>query len=477
MIHTLTNGAARVAPPGAAGPASLVVGRAMDRACGARAIPGNAVRHFATGTAAFDAMRDMIRQARHVIHFENYIMRNDATGRSFGDLLITAAARGVAVKVLYDRVGSGRTPAAFFRRLRDAGVDVRGFGRFRPLHALEFLSRDHRKYLAVDGRVAVLGGMCIGDEWAGAGRWEGRPWRDTAIQVRGPAVSALELTFGRVWAASGAPLTVDGVPPAVEPCGDATVRVIDGVPGRFRVHRAVELLATGAANRLWVTEAYLLPPQTMYATLLAAARDGVDVRLLLPGHSDVWGFSAISRVGYRELLAAGVRIWEWRGPMLHSKTVLADGTWFKVGSSNLNASSLRHNQELDVLIEDKAIVRDAAAQFRVDLSQSVEVVLRRTRVLGLPLKGLTASAPPPGASSGRPKSAGERSRQAVASLRQVAEGARRSLSGAMVFGLLGTAALLVALPRTMSYLLAFACLWAGGSAAWRYFEWRRQAED
>lgn len=353
---------------------------------------------------------------------------------------------------------------------------MRRFNPFRLLHPDLVLTRDHRKYVGADGRVALVGGVCIGDEWAGDPARHRLPWRDTAVEIRGPAVSMLESTFARIWDASGPPLGDLDLEAQVQSCGDAVVRVIEGAPGHFRAFRTVQLLATAAAERLWITEAYLLPPQAMYASLLAAARDGVDVRLLLPGRSDVPVVTALSRVGYRELLDAGVRIWEWRGPMLHSKTVLGDGSWFKVGSSNLNALSLRYSHELDVLIEDAEMTREAAGQFRLDLAQSVEIVRRRPhRVLGLLSGGVTPAVPARPAS--HRESAVERSRRAVATLQQVAVGATRSLGGAVVFGLLGAAALLVAVPRVMSYLMAAACLWLAGSAALRYVERRRQAGD
>jgi cardiolipin synthase len=257
------------------------------------------------------------------------------------------------------------------------------------------------------------------------------------------------------------------------------VRVIDGVPERLRVYRTVELLAAGARERLWITDAYMLPPQVMYASFIAAARDGVDVRQLLPGRSDIPLLNTYARQGYRQLLQAGVRIWEWAGAMLHAKTVIADGTWLKVGSSNLNVSSLWSNYEVDVLVEDQRATLEAVGQFRTDLARSVEIVLREPRwaprrlaaVVPQPA-GTGAAAPAPARLTTR-----ERSRRAVVTLAHVAAGARRSLAGATVFALAGVGALLLVLPRQMAYILAFVAFWLGGSAAWHFLREHRRPDE
>src|SRR5947209_14717989 len=165
--------------------------------------------------------------------------------------------------------------------------------------------------------------------------------------MRGSAVPALDRAFGRVWRRAGAPLPPDELVGSVDAAGGCTARVVEGVPGGARIYRAVQLLAAGAAQRLWITDAYLIPPAPLYASLLDAARDGVDVRLLVPGTSDVPVVRNFTRVGYRELLRAGVRVFEYQGPMLHAKTLVADRRWARVGSSNLNVSSLLTNYELE----------------------------------------------------------------------------------------------------------------------------------
>src|SRR6266702_2645282 len=172
-----------------------------------------------------------------------------------------------------------------------------------------------------------------------------------------------------------------------------------GVPGQARVYRAVQLLAATAAERLWITDAYLIAPPPLYASLLDAARDGVDVRVLVPGTSDLPVLRNFTRVGYRELLRAGVRIFEYQGPMIHAKTMLVDRRWARVGSSNLNASSLLTNYELDLVAECEELTEALASQFRRDLAASSEIVLQPRRVplpprlVGAPAEGAGAAAP------------------------------------------------------------------------------------
>jgi cardiolipin synthase len=453
--------------------------RGLDRAAGARLIPGNAVRHLIDGPQAYGAMLELIGTAHRWVHFENYIIRSDRTGQMFADHLIAAVKRGVRVRVLYDHFGSWRTRRSYWTALRNAGAAVRAHNPVNPLRPVRSLRRDHSKYVATDGVGAVVGGICIGDEWAGSQEQNRAPWRDTAALVTGPAVPALEYAFVRRWQAAGGRDT-EKIPAEPEPCGDATVRVIDGVPGRGRLYRTIELLVTAAQERVWITDAYMLVPSPLYASLLAAARDGVDVRLLLPGKTDLPWIRDLTRVGYRELLDAGVRVWEWYEPVLHAKTVVVDDHWFKVGSSNLNPSSLFANHEMDVLVDQKEATAKAIHQFRRDLGKAVEIVRRPRRVpekLAARLPPAIVRSQPAAPMSLPPATARELSRRAAVTLRHVAGGARRSITGAVFFVSLGLGALFVLLPRIMAYAVAAAAFWLSVSAAWQYFQRRRYHDE
>ena len=449
--------------------------RALDRACAARAIPGNDVTHLADGPRTMEAILALIDGARDTVHFENYIIRSDGAGERAADALIAAARRGATVRVLYDALGCRWTRRAYWRRLTTGGVAVRRFHPINPFRPIRTLRRDHRKYVAADGRRAIVGGMCIGDEWVGRPDDGGEAWRDTAVEVCGPAVTALDLTFLRRWTQTGADGTETTVSTPAEACGAAQVRVIDGIPGRLRLVRAVELLAASAAERLWLTDAYLIPPISLYATLISAARDGVDVRILVPGRTDLPVVRALTRAGYRELLAAGVRIWEWHGPMLHAKTVLVDDRWFKVGSSNLNPSSLISNYEIDLLVDDVPTADAAARQFRRDLADAVEIVLRPRQAPRRLADRLPPAVVPE--TRGRPPRRASRDlpERAVLQVRQVAGGARRSIAGTILFALVGWGVLLLTLPRIMAYFLAAVAFLLAGGGAWHVFvRWRHR---
>jgi len=435
---------------------------AMDRATGARPIGGNQLQHHPDSARALDAMLDLIARAEQWIHFENYIIRDDRTGRRFAEALAARARAGVRVRVVYDALGSVGTSRRYWRGLREAGAEVRAFHPLLSRHVLDTFLRDHRKLLVTDGARAILGGLCIGDEWAGDPARQRLPWRDTMVAVCGPAAAAADRAFARVWerAGTGEPLPSDELEADPAECGSSTVRVVAGAPGRARVYRAVQLLAASARERLWITDAYLIAPPPLYAALLDAARSGVDVRLLVPGTSDLPVLRDFTRGGYRELLRAGARIFEWQGPMLHAKTLLADQRWARVGSSNLNVSSLLGNYELDLLADCEELTAELAHQFLRDLAHSREIVVRPRRRL-LPPRLTTAPPPSPATANAPPLPASPHKRSGyelgavtLVALRRVAGGVRRTLAGTAALGFLTLGALLLAFPRVMSILLA-----------------------
>ena len=425
---------------------------ALDRAAGARPIDGNRLEHYPDSPLAIDAMLAAVAAARRWVHLENYIIRDDATGTRFADALIERARAGVHVRVLYDALGSFGTSSRFWRRLTQAGAEVRAFSPLLTLRPFDLLARDHRKLLVADGGWAMLGGLCIGDEWVGDPARGRRPWRDTMVAVSGPAAAAFDGAFARIWSRTGAPLPPDELDADPAPAGTSTVRAVEGVPGRARVYRAVELLAASAAERLWITDAYLIAPAPLYASLLDAARSGVDVRLLVPGASDLPVLRTFTRVGYRELLRAGVRVYEYQGPMIHAKTMVVDRRWARVGSSNLNVSSLLTNYELDLTAECEQLTEELARQFRHDLASSSEIVLQPRRT---PLPPRLVDAPVQEAGDTPHKRSGyELGAVAVVALRRVAGGLRRAIAATAAFGCVVVGGLLLLFPRVMSIALA-----------------------
>lgn len=442
--------------------AADAVERAIDRAAGGRPIPGNRVEVLFDGPIAFDRMLDLIAKAERWIHFDNYIFHADRTGARFADALIDRARDGLAVRVSTDWLGSLSTPARFWARFEAAGISVRHFHRPGLFDLSTVLSRNHRKLVVADGRRAVLGGICIGDEWAGDPARERLPWRDTALLVEGPAATALDQAFRRTWGVTGDQLPNDESAGDVAAAGTAAVRVLAGEPAQERAYRASELLLATAASRVWITDAYLVAPRRLFRYLVDAAREGVDVRLLVPGTSDLPLIRNLTRLGYRELLRSGVRIFEWKGPMLHAKTVVADGQWVRVGSSNLNHSSLVDNYELDVLVDDPGLAEQMEAQFRRDLDGSAEVRVRPLRAPA-PIRRVL----PPALGFERLKGAGaphrrglsEQGRRSVLAVRTLVAGARLAVFGplAVVFAVMAVLFFLV--PRVMGLIFGVTSIW------------------
>jgi cardiolipin synthase len=363
--------------------------RALRRAGEALRIEGNAVRLLRDGPEVFASWLQDIARAERFILLENYIFNNDRIGTQLADAIIARARAGVEVYVLYDWFGCIATSRQFWLRMQHAGCKVRAFSPFSwgaPLHSVQ---RNHRKSLAVDGVIGHVGGLCIGDAWAGSEDPETHekvaPWRDTAVRVAGPAAYELCLAFDETWSICGPPLPsrlFDLPPPLPDSEGpfESPVRVVSGLPGRSRIYRLTQVLFTNATEKIWITDAYFLTPPTMYEALTAAARDGVDVRVLVPGRSDLPWIAWAGRAGFLGLLEAGVRVFEWDGPMLHAKSTVVDGKFARVGSSNLNLASLLTNWELDVVVEDSTFGKGMEEMFLRDLATSTELVLKPTRL-------------------------------------------------------------------------------------------------
>ena len=462
--------------PGGPSRAARAIEAALSRAAGGRPIPGNQVRLFTDGPEIYQLMLDQIASAERWIHLENYIIRDDVTGWRFAEALAARARAGLPVRVTYDRLGSIGTGGKYWRFLRAAGVEVRGFNAPQLVRIFANLTRDHRKLLVTDGAWAITGGQCIGDEWAGDPVREIPQWRDTAVEIRGPAASVLDSAFSVTWALSGPPLAPSEFAADVPSTGEAEVRVIVGEPGRERAYRALEYLTAGSMERLWITDAYLVPPPRLFQAMLDAARDGADIRLLVPSTSDVPVVRNLTRIGYRRLLRAGIRIFEWDGPMLHAKTLVSDGRWARVGTSNLNASSLLGNYELDVLIEDETFAREMEAQFRRDMESSLEVRRRAypgpTRLQ--PMLPTALARQPSNRPPGRIRARREfRGRTAVA-MRTVISAARRSIYVPVSVGLVILGILFIVLPSATAYAVGAVCVWLAFSAGLEAFARRRE---
>jgi cardiolipin synthase A/B len=360
--------------------------QAFTRATGSRATAGNRVDLLRDARENYPAWLGAIAGARTSIHFETYIIHDDQAGKQFADALRARAADGVRVRVVYDWWGArGAANGRFWRDLTKGGVDVRCFNPPRFDSPFGWISRDHRKCIIVDGRLAFVSGLCVGDAWVGNPARGVEPWRDTGVVVEGPAVADIDRAFAATWALTGPPLPPEEI--AVEQAGavekatkrSAILRVVATQPSTAGLFKLDQMVAAAAERSLWLTDAYFVAVTPYVEALRAAARDGIDVRLLVPRASDIPGLRALSRAGYRSLLEAGVRVFEWNGSMLHAKTAVADGRWSRVGSTNLNPVSWLGNWELDVAVENDEFAGAMEAMYLDDLDHATEILLSLRR--------------------------------------------------------------------------------------------------
>lgn len=349
--------------------------RAFSRIADSDLRQGNAIRLLKNSKENYPAWLEAIRSAERVIHFENFIIADDSTGRMFADALMERARAGVKVRILYDWLGSSfRALPAFWRKLREAGAEARVFNPPRLTDPF-WVRRNHRKLITVDGRIGFVSGLCISDSWEGGK--EAEPWRDTGIALEGPVIADLDAAFAESWVLAGMRAIPKSQLPRAEEiphAGSVAARLISGEPGMFRTYRVDQFIAATAQRNLWLTDAYFVATTSYVQALGEAARDGVDVRLLVPGSSDVPALQPIVRAGYRSLIEAGIRVYEWNGSMLHAKTAVVDGRWARVGSTNLNFASWATNWELDVIVEDTSFAEAMEAMYLEDLANATEIV-------------------------------------------------------------------------------------------------------
>ncbi len=359
-------------------PGRELLDRAVRRAGGAPLRSGNRLELLKDGPATYESWLGAIEGARRWVHLENYIFSDDGVGRRFAEALSRKAREGVAVRVLYDWFGCLGVRPSFWEGLRRAGVEAYAVNAPSLSQPRDLLPRDHRKLLAVDGEYASVGGVCISEGWLERSPETGLPYRDTCVAVRGPAVADVERAFAGVWNLfGGKPLPPEErpAPEDVPEAGSVAARVIIQEPGKARMLRVLELLLASVRERIWISDPYFLGSPALTQALVSAAADGVDVRLLLPATNDLPWIGALSRAGYRSLLEAGVRIFEYGGPMMHAKTHVADSFHSRVGSTNLNFSGLLANWEVDLLAEDAAFADQMEAVFEEDFSNAREILL------------------------------------------------------------------------------------------------------
>ena len=361
---------------------------------------GNAVQLLQDGPATYRAMFAAIEAAKDHINLETYILDDDEVGQRFAEALIAKQQQGVQVNIIRDSVGTLGTPIAFFKSMSDTGINVLEFNPVNPLLARKAWSlnqRDHRKLLVVDGSIAFLGGINISSVYSGGSfsqRGRKNPdtslaWRDTHLQLQGPVVAEFQKLFLATWEKQlGPELAARNFFPPPKSPGRQVVRAIGSSPSDpFSLIYATLMSAIGSAETsIYATNAYFAPDPQLLAALEAAAGRGVDVKLILPSQTDSWLVFHAGRGYYDRLLRAGVKIYERRGVILHSKTALIDGVWATVGSTNLDWRSFLHNEELNAVILGTEFGNQVKAMFDKDLAGSDPISLEQWQQRPLDLR-------------------------------------------------------------------------------------------
>jgi cardiolipin synthase A/B len=354
---------------------------------------GNKVILLENGKQTYNAMLTAIRSAKSSINILMFIFSAGRVGQTFADALIDRQRHGVQVNLMYDSLGSLSTPASFIDRMRQNGIAV---VQYRPLDPFEtelgwtFSHRNHRKMVIVDGKVAFTGGVNISEDYAsGVVPSEHRAplqlWRDTDIEVQGPAVAEFQKVFVHEWYYQKGPLlSPREYFPNLTKQGHDIVRVIASVPERFSlIYVTIISAIMNSETNVYITDAYFAPDHQMLRQLESAARRGVDVRLLLPSQSDEPFIVSAERSHYLDLLKSGVKIYEWQGKMLHAKTATVDGVWSTVGTSNLDWWSIVRDNELNAIILSHSFAGRMDLMFSNDLERCRRITLKKWERRGL----------------------------------------------------------------------------------------------
>lgn len=364
-------------------------------------VAGNKVTLLDDGPVTMRAMMNAIRNAHDHINLETYIFEDDEVGNALAQLLIEKRRAGLQVNVIYDSAGTLGTPAEFFEHMRAAGIHTLEFNPVNPLRTggqgWDLNQRDHRKLLVVDGRIAFTGGVNISRVYgksamlASARRQTPKDpqeaaWRDTHMQIEGPAVAEFQKLFLDTWRRkTGQQLTGAQYFPPLQREGNALVRAIGSTPDQpeYPIFKTYVSAFVNADRSIHLTTAYFVPDKQVVQALIDASKRGVDVRIVFPSISDVGIMLYAARSFYSELLAAGIKVYERKAALLHAKTAVIDGVWSTIGSTNLDIRSFMHNDEINAVVLNADFAAQMEALFQRDIASSHEVTAEEWRGRGL----------------------------------------------------------------------------------------------
>jgi cardiolipin synthase len=399
------NALGKAAAPVDLRPRARTLANAVQARTGAPLVRGNWTRLLIDGPSTYHAMLAAVERARRHIHIETYIFSDDEVGERFAEALARKRREGVAVRIIYDAIGSIGSDPEFFGRMAAQGIEVAEFRPLEPTGLRRVNNRDHRKLIVIDGHVAFTGGLNISGTYSKASTSRPGPehgkqsgWRDTHLEVRGPAVRLLQALFLQTWTRLGHRLdpATAGLYPELDEIGDDLVQVVPSEGGdeqEFRIYRAYLAAIRNARSRIWISQAYFAPNAEFRDALSAAALRGVDVRVIVPAFTDSALIHYGSRATYQDLLERGVAIYEHEDSLMHAKTAVVDGVWSTVGSCNVDARSFVHNNELNAAVVSVELAREMEAVFRADLESSrrIEAEAWRARPTADRVKELLSS--------------------------------------------------------------------------------------
>ena len=342
-------------------------------------VPGNKIELLENGDEYFPAMLAAIHSAQKTINFEAYIFYSDKIGLQFRDALIERAKSGIEVRVLLDGIGSGwNLSNSDARMMTKSGCK---FSYYHPAHSWRIdrtNRRSHRRILVVDGKIAFTGAAGFAEQWSGHAEDE-KHWRDVQARIEGPLVAKMQAAFQEHWVKTfGEALSGAGQFPALTHAGDFKAQVVLSRSFSMAPVPLLQAVAfSGAEKRIWITNAYCTPTDDQVNLLVKAVKRRVDVRLILPGKNDDQPLTkSAGRAAYGRMLEGGVKIFEYQATMIHEKSMVIDGVFSLVGSSNLDARSSEINEELDIAVYDRDFGRTMEAVFEKDLAQSQEYTLQ-----------------------------------------------------------------------------------------------------
>ena len=367
--------AAIVSVPGVASDAEAFM-RALGGSASADVIGGNRITVLQNGIEIFPALLEAIASAQHSVHFSTFIYSSGQIPIQFAEAFSAAAKRGIEVRMVFDKSGSSRVSPELIAQMRKAGCRVKWFRPIQWYSWAKYNHRTHRKLLIIDGTVAFTGGVGIADEWNGNADSPAH-WRDTHVKVLGPAVASIQAAFVDNWNEATGELPIDQrYFPRLKSAGETPMCGIQSNPafGASAAQRSMAVLIAGASRRLWIANAYFVPPKPFVKALLDAKARGVDVKILLPGrYHDQPAVRRASRRTWGPLLKGGVELYEYEPTMIHCKIVIVDSSVTSIGSINFDPRSFALNAEFGVVALDRALAKLVEDAFVEDLRFSRRV--------------------------------------------------------------------------------------------------------